>query len=185
MKFQYILCYFLSVWSFVQEKFQQLFQYILCYFLSENDFLVDGNGYSFQYILCYFLSILFQVVILAIFYFNTSYVIFYHKLSYWIRGVLSISIHPMLFFIARLNDGFSEDEHFNTSYVIFYRINVLLWDRDYLFQYILCYFLSMKQSKKQHRNMYFNTSYVIFYPNTLRLSWIKEQFQYILCYFLS
>ena len=77
MEFQYIQCYFLSSFGSTESVEGFGFQYIQCYFLSETEITEIQIGMAFQYIQCYFLS----------------------KLGAVSGAQVSISIHPMLFFI--------------------------------------------------------------------------------------
>ena len=119
-KFQYIQCYFLSELEHDGAIFTSISIHPMLFFIERSKKVEVHNQnfntsnvifyrerrrimeikYSFQYIQCYFLSREHHTAAHQRGNFNTSNVIFYQ---------------------ARLNDGFSEDEHFNTSNVIFYR----------------------------------------------------------------
>ena len=99
---------------------------------------------------------------------------------------LTISIHPMLFFIPYQFKMVWPATHFNTSYVIFYPIGALqpiIWSLNFNTSYVIFYLSFLFFYSISYPN--FNTSYVIFYLFLRVYSLHLLLFQYILCYFLS
>ena len=54
-------------------------------------------------------------------------------------------------------------KNFNTSHVTVYRVNAKLKQREFAFQYISCYCLSVQTEIMQMQNTNFNTSHVTVY----------------------
>jgi|GEM_PF-3370024 len=119
-RFQYISCYGLSLWTFVQKRMDKKFQYISCYGLSEIDCYPTGDDMLFQYISCYGLSTFSHFR-------HACQNVSIHLMLRFICTQIScshivnrVSIHLMLRFIIFCPNDEPKTSGFNTSHVTVY-----------------------------------------------------------------
>ena len=162
--FQYIPCYGLSKEYAKSEKQINAFQYIPCYGLSQTGFAKDRSKDDFNtsHVTVYHPTE--KGVICVNRYFNTSHVTVYPRKSKEFTRNRSISIHPMLRFIAKGAAVHRPRRIISIHPMLrFIRSGRRATRAAALFQYIPCYGLSNRSVKRIQIIPYFNTSHVTVY----------------------
>ena len=162
--FQYIPCYGLSVSASCSGSASCSFQYIPCYGLSQTGFAKDRSKDDFNtsHVTVYHPTE--KGVICVNRYFNTSHVTVYPRKSKEFTRNRSISIHPMLRFIAKGAAVHRPRRIISIHPMLrFIRSGRRATRAAALFQYIPCYGLSNRSVKRIQIIPYFNTSHVTVY----------------------